>query len=119
MPSGPNRRIFVLGGLGAAGAAMLPGAGATAAARGQRGAGIQAIRYPFELGVASGDPTPDGFVLWTRLAPAPLNTDGHGGMPTTDMAVEWQVATDQAFASIVASGTVTARYAEAHSVHVE
>ncbi|MBA2636827.1 MAG: PhoD-like phosphatase N-terminal domain-containing protein, partial [Solirubrobacterales bacterium] len=27
---------------------------------------------PFSLGVASGDPAPDGFVLWTRLAPAPL-----------------------------------------------
>jgi alkaline phosphatase D len=25
--------------------------------------------YPFALGVASGDPTPDGVVLWTRLAP--------------------------------------------------
>ena len=34
--------------------------------------------YPFTLGVASGDPTPDGVVLWTRLAPRPL--DG-GGMP--------------------------------------
>jgi alkaline phosphatase D len=28
--------------------------------------------YPFTLGVASGDPSPDGFVLWTRLAPIPL-----------------------------------------------
>jgi alkaline phosphatase D len=28
---------------------------------------------PFALGVASGDPVADGFVLWTRLAPDPLN----------------------------------------------
>ncbi len=28
--------------------------------------------YPFAIGVASGDPTSDGFVLWTRLAPQPL-----------------------------------------------
>ena len=28
--------------------------------------------YPFTLGVASGDPSPDGFVLWTRLAPNPI-----------------------------------------------
>ena len=28
--------------------------------------------YPFTLGVASGDPLPDGVVLWTRLAPEPL-----------------------------------------------
>ncbi|MEU4419186.1 PhoD-like phosphatase N-terminal domain-containing protein [Actinoplanes sp. NPDC024001] len=26
---------------------------------------------PFTLGVASGDPDADGFVLWTRLAPPP------------------------------------------------
>jgi alkaline phosphatase D len=25
--------------------------------------------YPFSLGVMSGEPAPDGFVLWTRLAP--------------------------------------------------
>ncbi len=30
---------------------------------------------PFSLGVASGDPSSDGFVLWTRLAPDPLNGD--------------------------------------------
>ena len=27
----------------------------------------------FSLGVASGDPLPDGIVLWTRLAPDPLH----------------------------------------------
>ena len=35
--------------------------------------------YPFSLGVASGDPSADGFVLWTRLAPDPLHG---GGMPS-------------------------------------
>ena len=34
--------------------------------------------YPFTLGVASGDPTADGVVLWTRLAPRPFEG---GGMP--------------------------------------
>lgn len=29
--------------------------------------------YPFTLGVASGDPLSDSVVLWTRLAPDPLN----------------------------------------------
>ena len=38
--------------------------------------------YPFTMGVASGDPLPDGVVLWTRLAPRPL--DG-GGMPMVPM----------------------------------
>src|SRR6185295_10419768 len=32
--------------------------------------------YPFSLGVASGDPLPDGIVLWTRLAPKPLEVGG-------------------------------------------
>src|ERR671916_2301981 len=35
--------------------------------------------YPFTLGVASGDPQPDGVVIWTRLAPKPLAEDGRGG----------------------------------------
>ncbi|MDI3411947.1 PhoD-like phosphatase N-terminal domain-containing protein [Bacillus sonorensis] len=29
--------------------------------------------YPFTLGVSSGEPLPDSVVLWTRLAPEPLN----------------------------------------------
>ena len=36
---------------------------------------------PFTLGVASGDPTSGGIVLWTRLAPEPQALDGMGGMP--------------------------------------
>ena len=43
--------------------------------------------FPFRLGVASGDPGPDGFVLWTRLCPDPL--DDHGGMPTAPMSTGW------------------------------
>ena len=31
--------------------------------------------YPFKLGVASGDPAPDGFVIWTRIAPEPLEPE--------------------------------------------
>ncbi len=45
---------------------------------------------PFTLGVASGEPAPDGFVIWTRLAPEPLAPDG--GMPRAAMAVTWEVA---------------------------
>lgn len=37
--------------------------------------------YPFTMGVASGDPLPDGVVLWTRLAPDPLNGGGMPGQP--------------------------------------
>ncbi|MFI9591985.1 alkaline phosphatase D family protein [Nonomuraea sp. NPDC052265] len=74
---------------------------------------------PFTLGVASGDPSADGFVLWTRLAVDPLSGDGRGGMPARDVEVDWQVATDERFSSVVRSGTATARPRDAHSVHVE
>jgi alkaline phosphatase D len=70
----------------------------------------------FALGVASGDPLPDSVILWTRLAPKPL---AGGGMPAGDVPVEWQVATDARFQTVVASGQQTARAAFAHSVHVD
>src|SRR5262245_1694163 len=72
--------------------------------------------YPFTLGVASGDPLPDGVVLWTRLAPKPLEG---GGMPMTNVAVDWQVARDPRFQSIAQKGTAIARPELGHSVHVE
>lgn len=73
--------------------------------------------YPFTLGVASGDPLPDGFVLWTRLAPRPL--DEHGGMPMKIVPVGYEIAEDEAFRKIVASGVEAARPELGHSVHVE
>ena len=72
---------------------------------------------PFTLGVASGDPHPDGFVLWTRLAPQPLEFGG--GMPMKSVPVQWQVAEDERFARIVQSGEELARPELGHSVHVE
>lgn len=72
--------------------------------------------YPFTLGVASGDPWPDGVVLWTRLAPEPL--DG-GGMPMANVEVGWEVAADAAFRTIVRKGASIARPELGHSVHVE
>ncbi len=72
--------------------------------------------YPFSLGVASGDPSPDGFVIWTRLAPEPF--DG-GGMPNRIVEVNWEVARDAAFKTVVAKGLEPARPELGHSVHVE
>ncbi len=72
--------------------------------------------YPFKLGVASGDPAPDGVVLWTRLAPEPVTG---GGMPPEDVQVHWQVATDEAMTKVVRKGVATASKDWAHSVHVE
>ncbi|MGK5555776.1 alkaline phosphatase D family protein [Actinomadura kijaniata] len=73
----------------------------------------------FQLGVASGEPTPDGVVLWTRLAVDPLAPDGLGGMPRRPVPVEWQVARDEGFRTIVRRGVRVARPESAHSVHVE
>jgi len=72
---------------------------------------------PFSLGVASGDPLPDGVVLWTRLCPEPLTPNG--GMPPEDVQVNWQVSTNEAMTQIVRKGMVTAPADWAHSVHVE
>ncbi|MEU4392922.1 alkaline phosphatase D family protein [Kribbella sp. NPDC023855] len=106
-----SRRTLVLGGLAAAGATALP-------ARSSIITATAAVPYPFQLGVASGEPDSGSVVLWTRLAPSPLNADGQGGMANTNVAVDWQVSTNELFSTLVASGTVTATYAAAHSVHV-
>ncbi|MET8311502.1 alkaline phosphatase D family protein [Micromonospora sp. NPDC005173] len=110
-----SRRTILLSGaaLGAAGAVTgLPVAAAAAAAR-------RPLAYPFTLGVASGDPDHDGFVLWTRLAPQPLAEDGLGGMPDRDVPVHWELAADERFRHVLRRGVAVARTRSAHSVHVE
>jgi alkaline phosphatase D len=71
---------------------------------------------PFSLGVASGDPQSDGVVLWTRLAPDPVNG---GGMSPASVPVKWEVALDERMQKIVAKGSAQAEAGLAHSVHVE
>ena len=73
--------------------------------------------FPFALGVCAGDAAADGFVLWTRLAPRPLETAG--GMPPYPVPVDWEVAEDDGFRKIVARGQETAWPELAHSVHAE
>jgi alkaline phosphatase D len=72
---------------------------------------------PFALGVASGYPTANGVVLWTRLAPEPARADG--GLDPVPIAVRWAVARDETMREVVATGTATAAPEWAHSVHVE
>lgn len=71
---------------------------------------------PFSLGVASGDPWAGSVVLWTRLAPDPL--DG-GGMPAENVELRWEIASDERMQKIVARGKTVARPELGHSVHVE
>ena len=122
-----RRRLLTLGGLsaGALLAGAVPGldsasAAVVPAARQARTLSNLEVRgLPsalFQLGVASGDPWPDSVVLWTRLAPDPL--DG-GGMPDRVTPVEWEIATDERFSRTVRRGTAFARPEAGHSVHVE
>ena len=84
----------------------------------------QARRWPadpFSLGVASGAPRPDGFVLWTRLAPDPLsaNPATPGGMTGADVPVAYEIAGDEAMRDIVRRGVADAPAAYAWSVHAD
>lgn len=72
---------------------------------------------PFQLGVAAGDPTPGGGVLWTRLAPRPLEPDG--GMDGQRAVVAWEVAEDEAFRRVMQRGRATAAPELSYSVHAD
>ncbi|MEO6989752.1 MAG: alkaline phosphatase D family protein [Aquihabitans sp.] len=74
---------------------------------------------PFTLGVASGDPTTDSVILWTRLAPDPLAEDASSGMPDEDADVVWELAVDDRFSTLLAAGVFTTNPAHAHSAHVD
>ena len=89
-----NRRAF-LRGLGAS--ALITATGCLFS-RSVWGSPVFAA-YPFALGVASGEPAPDGFVIWTKIAPKPLERGG--GMPKKPVEVEWMVATDERMRQVV------------------
>ena len=106
-----SRRDFMRVGRDVAGLIAL---GTVGACRGDRG--VRLASYPFPHGVASGDPGPDGAVLWTRLSAEALRDAGAAGQP---VPVRWEVAADDGFARIVQSGTQMALPELGHSVHVE
>jgi alkaline phosphatase D len=111
-----SRRALLAAGLGAGVLVTLPGATVTGISTAEDGA----LRGdPFMLGIASGEPWPDGFVLWTRLALEPLAEDGLGGMPSRSIPVAWEVAEDAAMGNVVARGLEYAHVESAHSMHVE
>ncbi|MEA2331964.1 MAG: alkaline phosphatase [Thermoleophilaceae bacterium] len=87
---------------GLAAAAVLTGPDAFAQRR-PRGPSLRGGR--FAEGVLSGDPTPDGITLWTRLSDA----EGSG-------TVEVEVARDRGFRRIAARGLVRTSGGSAHSV---
>jgi alkaline phosphatase D len=109
-----NRRSLLKGVLGAGLAAgSFSGPGIVPA----RAQFAQFKSDPFSLGVASGDPSPDGFVLWTRLAPQPLMA--RGGMHAVPIEVTYEIARDSEMKQMVRTGQAVARIELVHSVHVE
>ena len=82
-----------------------------------------AQRDLFPLGVASGSPTPDGFVLWTRLLDGPVPGTVPFDTPRLPLpaalTVRWEVAEDEAFRRIVRTGQANALAELGHAVHVE
>lgn len=105
---GPRRRTVVKA---AAATAVL--AAPLAAAIPARAAEAPAFLH----GVASGDPLPDGILLWTRVTPTPEAIPGSGLGPDTEVA--WTVARDKAFTTVVAKGSVTATAASDHTVKAD
>src|SRR3954464_6361782 len=90
---GISRRLFL-----AYGAALAALPGLTLRGSEQPRGAPKFKSNPFTLGVASGDPTDDGVVLWTRLAPKPLDPDG--GLPPEAVDVAWEVAADDGMREI-------------------
>ncbi|WP_424536458.1 alkaline phosphatase D family protein [Sphaerisporangium viridialbum] len=119
-----DRRSFLVTGLAAGAVATIPATAALAepdpAAETAQSLAARGLRAdPFTLGVASGDPDPGGFVIWTRLAPQPLAEDGMGGMPSRSFPVLWQVYSDAQCRRVVRAGVAVAAPEWGHSVHVE
>ncbi|MFJ4482198.1 alkaline phosphatase D family protein [Streptomyces longwoodensis] len=108
-PLAPRRRTVVKA---AAATAVL--AGPLAAALPARAADEAPA---FLHGVASGDPLPDGILLWTRVTPTAAATPGSGTGP--DIDVEWVIALDKALTTVVAKGSVTATAASDHTVKAD
>lgn len=104
-----RRRALLLAGVGLCGRAALANPDSRAQA-------FYTGRDIFTLGVAAGDPSDDGFVIWTRLLPAALDDPP---LPDASVEVEWEVAEDEKFVRVRRRGIAWAEPQWAHSVHVE
>ena len=108
------RRHLVRGALAAGALAGLPLAGCGGGDGGGDGGddGGPRVAVVFSHGVASGDPLGDRVILWTRVL-------AQDAADTRDVPVTWEVASDAAFGTLVASGSATARAAGDFCVKVD
>jgi alkaline phosphatase D len=104
-----RRTVLRATGVATIGAGLVAATGLAAAA--------PAANPAFAHGVASGDPLPDGVLLWTRVTPTPDSVPGSGQGPTVTLV--WEVASDPGFATVVRSGTVSAGPDRDHTVKVD
>jgi alkaline phosphatase D len=108
---GVSRRLFLAY---TASMTAIPLLGRRSAAAARR---VSFAANPFSLGVASGDPSANGVVLWTRLAPKPLEPGS--GLEPQSIDVAWEVADDESMRNVVKRGRALATPQLGHSVHVE
>ncbi|MFD9337372.1 alkaline phosphatase D family protein [Streptomyces sp. NPDC060028] len=108
--SSPRRRSVVLAAAATAALAPMAALGATAAHAAESAPA-------FLHGVASGDPLPDGILLWTRVTPAAEAVPGSGKGAAT--LVTWEIAEDKGFSRIVATGSVSSSAASDHTVKAD
>ena len=86
-------------------------------------AAAPAHRGVFGYGVASGDPTADAIVLWTRATPPPETPGGPVATPGSGLGkplrVRWELAYDRQFRRVVKRGAVSASAESDHTVKVD
>jgi len=92
--------------------ALLQATGASLGALSLRGFAVdKPAAAHFTHGIASGDPLADRVILWTRVLPGSGNAEA---LPCT-----WQVATDDSFDTVIASGEAAARAERDYTVKVD
>lgn len=100
-----SRRIFLQ--------QLAAGAAVAATGLGPSGCGGEgadpSVSIAFEHGVASGDPLSDRVILWTRVTPSDAAT----------LAIDWEVARDEGFASVVSKGRFSTSAARDYTVKVD
>lgn len=96
-----SRRIFLQ--------QLAAGSVVAASGLGLGGCDDDGVSISFRHGVASGDPLADRVILWTRVTPSE---------PAT-VSVDWEVASDEAFTSVVAKGSFTTNATRDYTVKVD
>jgi alkaline phosphatase D len=110
MASSFNRRAFLRGFIVTVAASPLAGCGDDAVTPDGPSTDPEDQERVFPQGLASGDPSPSSVILWVRVEPE---------SETGPIDVQFEVATDEAFSSLVAEGDVTVSEDTDHTLRVK